>query len=162
MRIDTVHKISISNNLLTLKSFYYLDLHHCYVLTVLHGMFRGYPLTGQVLSPPEGYTGVVLKETRPGLNSDEPRTMKAVCQFKNFTFWNWDRKPSRADKYQQAMDWAAISDLVSWLLSLLLHFSYIFSAGKYEHSLFKPRVDFCIIYYILFRCSLTVVGEIKK
>ncbi|XP_066947229.1 ribonuclease H2 subunit C [Macrobrachium rosenbergii] len=79
---------------------------------VLHGVFRGYPLTGNVLPIPEGYTGVVLKETRPGLNSEEPRTLKAVCQFKKFTFWNWDRKPSRGDKYQQAMDWAEIADLI--------------------------------------------------
>ncbi|XP_064077228.1 ribonuclease H2 subunit C-like [Macrobrachium nipponense] len=79
---------------------------------VLHGVFRGYPLTGNVLPTPEGYTGVVLKETRPGLNSEEPRTLRAVCQFKKFTFWNWDRKPSRGDRYQQAMDWTEIADLI--------------------------------------------------
>lgn len=79
---------------------------------VLNGMFRGYPLTGSVMPVPEGYTGVVLKETRPGLNSDAARTVKGICQFKEFTFWNWDRKPSRGDKYQQAMDWAEISELI--------------------------------------------------
>ncbi|XP_068210290.1 ribonuclease H2 subunit C [Palaemon carinicauda] len=79
---------------------------------VLHGVFRGYPLVGKVLPTPEGYTGVVLKETRPGLNSDESRTLKATCQFSKFIFWNWDRVPSRGDKYQQAVDWADIADLI--------------------------------------------------
>ncbi|KAK7071302.1 Ribonuclease H2 subunit C [Halocaridina rubra] len=79
---------------------------------VLHGMFRGYPLTGAVMAVPEGYTGVVLKETRPGLKSDEERTMKSICKFNEITFWNWDRKASRGDEYQQAMDWTSIADVI--------------------------------------------------
>lgn len=78
----------------------------------MKGTFRGYPLEGSVMQLPEGYTGVVLKETRPNLNSDEDRTMRGVCQFKTFTFWNWDREPSRGDRYQQAMDWVDIASVI--------------------------------------------------
>lgn len=74
---------------------------------------RGYPLSGCVIDVPKGYTGIVLKETRPTLNSEESRTMRVISQFKQFTYWNWDREPSRGDKYQQAMDWAEIADVVS-------------------------------------------------
>ncbi|KAK4327374.1 hypothetical protein Pmani_002155 [Petrolisthes manimaculis] len=79
----------------------------------LVGSLRGYPLVGAKTQVPEGYTGMVLRETRPGLSMDEDnRTMKAVCQFDSFTFWNWDRHPSRSDRYQQAMDWTTIADVI--------------------------------------------------
>ncbi|XP_042226890.1 ribonuclease H2 subunit C-like [Homarus americanus] len=80
--------------------------------TGLKGMFRGYPLRGCVAKVPEGYKGVVLKETRPTLSADEDRTMRGVCQFKSFTFWNWDREPSRGDRYQQAMDWIDVANAI--------------------------------------------------
>ncbi|XP_027238125.1 uncharacterized protein [Penaeus vannamei] len=79
---------------------------------VLKGTLRGYPLSGCVIDVPKGYTGIVLKETRPTLNSEESRTMRVISQFKQFTYWNWDREPSRGDKYQQAMDWAEIADVI--------------------------------------------------
>ncbi|XP_045581019.1 ribonuclease H2 subunit C [Procambarus clarkii] len=78
----------------------------------LTGTFRGYPLQGCVMDVPDGYTGVVLKETRPSLNSDDDRTMRAICQFEKFTFWNWDREPSRGDRFQQAMDWVEIANVI--------------------------------------------------
>ncbi|XP_071541168.1 ribonuclease H2 subunit C [Panulirus ornatus] len=78
----------------------------------LTGTYRGYPFIGKEMKVPDGYTGVILKETRPNLNSDEDRTMRGVCQFQAFTFWNWDREPSRGDKYQQAMDWAEIATVI--------------------------------------------------
>lgn len=79
----------------------------------LVGSLRGYPLAGAKIQVPEGYTGVVVRETRPGLSMEEEnRIMKAVCQFNSFTYWNWDRHPSRSDPYQQAMNWTAIADVV--------------------------------------------------
>lgn len=87
---------------------------------VLKGTLRGYPLSGCVMDVPKGYTGIVLKETRPTLNSEESRTMRVISQFKQFTYWNWDRDPSRGDKYQQAMDWAEIADVVSIFFSSTL------------------------------------------
>ena len=75
---------------------------------------RGYPLKGEKLSLPEGYTGVVMKEVRSGIADDDEneRIFKASGQFKKMTYWNWDRNPSRADKYQQALDWIDISKSV--------------------------------------------------
>jgi len=76
------------------------------------GTLRGYPLDGTVMSVTDGYTGVVLKETRPSMNEDDERTIRGVCQFKEFTYWNLDREPGPGDKFKQAMNWMEIADAV--------------------------------------------------
>ncbi|KAA0201963.1 hypothetical protein HAZT_HAZT003921 [Hyalella azteca] len=93
----------------------------------LTSSFRGYPLCGKQMKVPDNFVGVVMKESKSvepenanvsnGEASDvvEPtiKNLKGVCAFDQFTYWNWDRQPGHADKYQQALDWLELSLEVS-------------------------------------------------
>ena len=61
---------------------------------------------------PDGYTGIVSKDVIS--TNDEDKKLKAYAQFKEFTYWNLDKEPSIADRYQQAMKWIHISKAVSF------------------------------------------------
>lgn len=61
----------------------------------------------------QGYAGLILRESKH-LESVQ-RTLKPTVKFDKFTYWNWDRQPSAADKYQQALNWIDISSVVSHL-----------------------------------------------
>lgn len=94
-----------------------LHNHWCVFATGLDGRLRGYPLKGSEMKVPEGYTGVVLKDAQAVGEGEGRRMMRGVARFDTFTYWNWDRQPSRSDKYQQALDWLEVADVVSggWL-----------------------------------------------
>ena len=75
--------------------------------------FRGYPLKGQVLSLPEGYRGIVLQETIKPLSETAERNLHVTHSFKSFTYWNWDKTPSKNDLLLSALDWIEVSEAVS-------------------------------------------------
>ncbi|KAF2357555.1 Ribonuclease H2 subunit C [Trinorchestia longiramus] len=89
--------------------------------------FRGYPFCGKQMTVPENFVGVIAKESisvkSEGEVAEEDsdavcptvKNLKGVCAFKKFTYWNWDRKPSHADKYQQALSWLEVSEVTSTL-----------------------------------------------
>lgn len=79
----------------------------------LTARLRGFPLKGSRMKVPEGYSGVVLKEAQAVEAGDGGRVVRGVARFDTFTFWNWDRQPSRSDKYQQALDWLEVASVVS-------------------------------------------------
>lgn len=42
--------------------------------------------------------------------------------FKDFVYWNWDKKPSKNDNIVKAMDWIDIAEAVSlFVVSLTLY-----------------------------------------
>ncbi|KAH8369528.1 hypothetical protein KR093_000031 [Drosophila rubida] len=67
---------------------------------VLTNALRGYPLLGQQESVPKGYKGLVLQETDP---NQAERQLRLTGTFQNFTYWNYDKVPSKSDGYQQAL-----------------------------------------------------------
>lgn len=67
---------------------------------VLTNALRGYPLLGKRETLPKGYKGVVLQETDPHL---EDRQLRLTGTFQEFTYWNYDKVPSKSDGYQQAL-----------------------------------------------------------
>lgn len=79
----------------------------------LDGRLRGRPLKGNKMKTPKGYTGLVLRETQLSVGEEGGQVMKGLALFDQFTYWNWDRQPSRSDKYQQALDWLEVSSVVS-------------------------------------------------
>lgn len=96
---------------------------------LLSATFRGFPFTGEESKVPEGFTGFVLRETKSfsgeagemkagdcdedSANQESTKkTLKGVCKFDKFTYWNWDREPSQADKYKQALNWLEIADVI--------------------------------------------------
>jgi len=70
---------------------------------------RGYPLQGQEVKVPEGYSGVVLRE-RKHVDSDEI-DLKATAVFKKYLSWNWDRMPLD-DEIPKAFQWIDIASVL--------------------------------------------------
>lgn len=64
------------------------------------------------MNVPEGYTGLVLREAQPSVEPEGGKVMKGLALFDQFTYWNWDRQPSRSDKYQQALDWLEVANVI--------------------------------------------------
>ncbi|CAL4119779.1 unnamed protein product, partial [Meganyctiphanes norvegica] len=113
-RIKQIHYIPCRGIECKWDKFYQTPYQPSVVASTLRrkGTLRGYPLDGAVMSVPEGYTGVVLKETRPSINEDDDRTLRGICQFKEFTYWNLDREPGQGDKFNQAMNWMEIAGAI--------------------------------------------------
>nr|CAG4642922.1 EOG090X0IC1 [Evadne anonyx] len=87
---------------------------------VLEASFRGYPLQGSKVPVPEGYTGLVLGETKKQLTETQPHNLLANKKFDSFTYWNWDYNPSIGDPTQLALDWLNISEVVRSLSLIIM------------------------------------------
>lgn len=75
--------------------------------------FRGRKLNGIHVSAPENYKGVILQETIKPLTEKQQRKFYVTKNFNQITFWNWDKKPSKNDTFQQALEWIDIAEAVS-------------------------------------------------
>uniref|UniRef100_A0A182MP76 Uncharacterized protein n=1 Tax=Anopheles culicifacies TaxID=139723 RepID=A0A182MP76_9DIPT len=78
----------------------------------LRNALRGYPLQGKVSTLPEGYTGVMFQETKKPLSADDDRTLTFAGAFRDFTYWNYDRNPSRNDPLAKALTWLQLSEVL--------------------------------------------------
>ncbi|XP_063372111.1 ribonuclease H2 subunit C [Cydia amplana] len=78
----------------------------------LTASFRGHPLDGTKMSFPEGYRAVVATEAKRPLSEDADRKFHVVGGFKDFVYWNWDKKPSKNDNMVKALDWIDIADAI--------------------------------------------------
>ncbi|KAJ0184159.1 hypothetical protein K1T71_000582 [Dendrolimus kikuchii] len=78
----------------------------------LSGTFRGHPLDGKEMNLPEGYTAIVVTEAKKPLAEDADRRFQVAGGFKDLTYWNWDKKPSRNDSLIKAMDWIDIAEAI--------------------------------------------------
>ncbi|XP_055533276.1 uncharacterized protein LOC129723227 [Wyeomyia smithii] len=73
---------------------------------------RGYPLRGKHLNLPDGYSGIILQETQKPLSEHEERKFTFGGAFKQFTYWNYDKIPSRNDPLVKALDWIKVSQVL--------------------------------------------------
>uniref|UniRef100_A0A182P356 Uncharacterized protein n=1 Tax=Anopheles epiroticus TaxID=199890 RepID=A0A182P356_9DIPT len=71
-----------------------------------------YPLQGKVTTLPDGYTGVMFQETKKPLSEDDDRTLTFAGAFREFTYWNYDRQPSRNDPLAKALNWLQLSEVL--------------------------------------------------
>lgn len=88
----------------------YIFLSH---FLVFLNSLRGFPLKGVTAMVPEHYTGVVFKETQKPLADASDRTFKVDHVFDEFTFWNYDKIPSKNDALHKALDWIKVANVVS-------------------------------------------------
>jgi ribonuclease H2 subunit C len=58
--------------------------------------------------------GVVLRENEQ-LDENADRELKFSGHFDEFTYWNYDKVPSKNDSYQKMIQWQEISEAVSFL-----------------------------------------------
>lgn len=79
---------------------------------ILHNALRGRFLVGQKMDVPAGYQGMVYVERKRPLNDDTERVFQPKNSFNNFTYWNYDKNPSRNDAFTQALQWLEISEVL--------------------------------------------------
>lgn len=72
--------------------------------------FRGYPLEGRTVSLPQGYVGFVLHETKNLESESSERNLFATGKFSKFTYWNYDKLPSKNDALVAALEWIDIAE----------------------------------------------------
>lgn len=80
--------------------------------------FRGRKLMGSTLVIPDGFCGFVLKKD-VGLNREKAKVesedkeafdvWEADSKFGEFTYWNHDTLPSKADHIRSVMEWLPVS-----------------------------------------------------
>uniref|UniRef100_A0A8D8CZ33 Ribonuclease H2 subunit C n=1 Tax=Culex pipiens TaxID=7175 RepID=A0A8D8CZ33_CULPI len=75
----------------------------------LTNALRGFPLRGKEFNLPVGYTAVMFQETKKPLSADEDRNFSFAGAFKQFTYWNYDKIPTKNDPLEKALDWMELS-----------------------------------------------------
>ncbi|XP_057311698.1 ribonuclease H2 subunit C-like [Hydractinia symbiolongicarpus] len=74
--------------------------------------FRGRLLTGKVISLPNGYQGVVVKEKGETFSDYQERTIQVDKSFDKFTYWNLEIPPSRDDAMMKAFHWLDLAHVI--------------------------------------------------
>lgn len=85
---------------------------------ILLNALRGFPLRGKHFSLPEGFSGIIFQETQKPLSADEERNFSFAGAFKQFTYWNYDKIPSKNDPLEKALDWIELSHMLHDPLSI--------------------------------------------
>lgn len=76
---------------------------------ILTNALRGFPLRGKEFNLPTGYTAVMFQETKKPLSAEEDRNFSFAGAFKQFTYWNYDKIPTKNDPLEKALDWMELS-----------------------------------------------------
>lgn len=72
--------------------------------------FRGHPIQGKRITLPSGYKGLTFRERHKPDRENVERNFYATGTFSGFTYWNYDKLPSRNDAVVTAMDWIDIAE----------------------------------------------------
>lgn len=75
--------------------------------------FRGYPLQGKKITIPSGYKGITFLERKKPEVENVERNLYSTGTFSSFTYWNYDKLPSKNDALAAALDWIDIAEAVS-------------------------------------------------
>ncbi|XP_004534798.1 uncharacterized protein LOC101456914 [Ceratitis capitata] len=76
---------------------------------ILINAVRGFPLKGEILKSPSNYRAFVLQSSEKHSEAKVIHNMYISGKFDNFTYWNYDKVPSKADTYKQALQMLDIS-----------------------------------------------------
>ncbi|XP_076677109.1 ribonuclease H2 subunit C [Andrena cerasifolii] len=72
--------------------------------------FRGYPLQGKKITIPSGYKGITFLERKKPEVENVERNLYSTGTFSSFTYWNYDKLPSKNDALAAALDWIDIAE----------------------------------------------------
>lgn len=87
-------------------------------LADLQTSFRGYPLEGTTVVVPEGYKGITFFEYKKPDAEGVERNLHSTGIFTQFTYWNYDKIPSKNDAFVAALDWIDIAEAVRFVCLL--------------------------------------------
>lgn len=62
---------------------------------------------------PKGYSGITFFEYKKPDTEDVERNIYSNGKFSEFTYWNYDKIPSKNDALAAALDWIDIAEAVS-------------------------------------------------
>lgn len=74
--------------------------------------FRGYPLQGKKVAVPAEYKGMIFMENKKADVENKERNLYCTGTFSQFTYWNYDRIPSKNDAFAAALDWVDIAKVL--------------------------------------------------
>ncbi|XP_070162629.1 ribonuclease H2 subunit C [Polyergus mexicanus] len=74
--------------------------------------FRGYPLQGKKVIVPPGYKGMSFMENKKADTENKIRNLYCTGTFSRFTYWNYDKIPSKNDALVAALDWIDIAEVL--------------------------------------------------
>lgn len=100
--------------------------------------FRGHPLEGKIITVPKGYKGLTFYEHKKPEDPKKKREFVSTGTFTNFTYWNFDKLPSKNDALIGALDWIDIADAVSRKINFI----------KYKNSIIKNKKQFFYFSFI--------------
>ncbi|KAK1131503.1 hypothetical protein K0M31_017785 [Melipona bicolor] len=72
--------------------------------------FRGRPLYGKKITVPSGYKGIIFVEHKKSEIENVKRNLYVTGTFPHFTYWNYDKLPTKNDALAAAMDWIDIAE----------------------------------------------------
>jgi len=88
--------------------------------SVLQVEFRGRPLYGAPIEIPTNFHGLIGHRTdmedSPPESDNQNKNHRLVADFTEFTYWNWDKKPSANDTPAKLLDWLNVSEIVIFSL----------------------------------------------
>ena len=73
-------------------------------------------MEGKKISVPKGYTGVTFFEYKKPDTEGAERNIYATGKFSEFTYWNYDKIPTKNDAFISALDWIEIAEAVRKLI----------------------------------------------
>ncbi|XP_011630478.1 LOW QUALITY PROTEIN: ribonuclease H2 subunit C [Pogonomyrmex barbatus] len=74
--------------------------------------FRGYPLQGKKITVPAEYKGMMFMQNKKADIENKERNLYCTGIFSQFTYWNYDRIPSKNDALAAAFDWIDIAKVL--------------------------------------------------
>ncbi|CAK9826130.1 Ribonuclease H2 subunit C [Anthophora retusa] len=72
--------------------------------------FRGRPLQGKRVTIPSKYKGITFVERKKPEVENIERNLYSTGTFSHFTYWNYDKLPSKNDAVAATMDWIDIAE----------------------------------------------------
>jgi len=84
---------------------------------VLEMHFRGRPLSGRTIQLPSNFDGVIANSIQkaPGKDNSKENSgpqQRIVSDFTEYTYWNWDKKPTANDSHIRLLDWLKVSEVL--------------------------------------------------
>ncbi|KAI4499099.1 hypothetical protein M0802_005682 [Mischocyttarus mexicanus] len=83
--------------------------------------FRGRPLQGKKIQIPKDYKGIIFFEHKKPAFEDIKRNLYSNSFFSEFTYWNYDKIPSKNDALAKALDWIDIAEAKTLSMDIRIH-----------------------------------------
>ena len=91
-------------------------------------------------------SGIIVESGKSGLTKQDKSARVTSC-FEQMTYWNYDRAPSQADAWQQALEWTKVAEALhsDWKRFIIdLVSDYILRVSKLNKRFERSNVPRCL------------------